>query len=76
MIEWEVKLKQKKWILKVTWTVQKEKDMTLKVELPSWLGVQYATGEERSSFIRNEEAEPNQKRSPVGDMSGGESKEQ
>ena len=50
--------------------------MTLKVELPSGLGVQYATGEERSSFIRNEEAEPNQKQRPVVDVSDGESKVQ
>ena len=69
-------IKIKNWILKVTWTVQKEKDMILKVEIPSWLGVQYAPGEERSSFIRNEEAEPNQKQRPVVDVSDGESKVQ
>ena len=40
------------------------------------MGVQYATGEERSSFIRNEEAEPKQKHGPAVDVSDGESKVQ
>ena len=49
--------------------------MTLKEELPRSIGAQYATGEEcRNSSRRNEEAESNQKRHPVVDVSGGESK--
>ena len=51
--------------------------MALKDKPPGSVGVQYATGEEqKNSSRRNEEAEPNQKRSPVVDMSGGESKVQ
>ena len=39
--------------------MKKQKDMTLKDELPSSTGTQYATGEEwRNSSRRNEVAEP------------------
>ena len=55
--------------------MKRQKDMTLKDELPRSVGVQYATGEEwRYSSRRNEEAEPKQKQCPVVVMSGGESK--
>ena len=55
--------------------MKKQKDMTLKDELPRSVGVQYATGEERrSSSRRNAEAEPKQKQCPVMDVSDGESK--
>ena len=58
-------------------SMKRQKDMALKDKPPGSVGVQYATGEEqKNSSRRNEEAEPNQKRSPVVDMSGGESKEQ
>ena len=51
--------------------------MTEKDELPRLVGAQHATGEEqRNSSRRNEEAEPKQKRCPVVDVSGGESKVQ
>ena len=40
------------------------------------MGAQYATGEEKSSFIRNEEAEPKQKQCPAVDVSDDESKVQ
>ena len=51
--------------------------MALKDKPPRSGGVQYATREEqKNSFRRNEEAEPNRKQSPDVDMSGGESKEQ
>ena len=51
--------------------------MTLKDELPRLVGAQYAIGkEQRNSSRRNEEAEPKQKRCPVVDVSGGESKVQ
>ena len=39
--------------------MKKQKDMTLKDEVPGLVGSQYATGEEqRNSSGRNEEAEP------------------
>ena len=58
-------------------SMKRQKDMTLKNELPRSVGAQYATGEEwRNSSRRNEEAEPKQKRCPVVDVSGGESKVQ
>ena len=39
--------------------MKKQKDMTLKDEVPRLVGSQYATGEEqRNSSGRNEEAEP------------------
>ena len=43
-------------------SMKKQKDMTLKDELPRSIGTQYATGEEqRNSFRRKEEAEPKRK---------------
>ena len=40
-------------------SMKRQKDMTLKDELPSSVGAQYATGEEwRNSSRKNEEAEP------------------
>ena len=40
-------------------SMKRQKDMTLKDELPKLVGAQYATGEEwRNSFRKNEEAEP------------------
>ena len=54
--------------------MKRQKDMTLKDELPRLLGAQYATREEqRNSSRRNEEAEPKWKQCPVVDVSGGES---
>ena len=42
--------------------MKRQKDRTLKDELPRSVGAQYATGEEwRSSSEKNEEAEPKQK---------------
>ena len=46
--------------------------MTLKDELPRWVGAQYATGEEKRSR-RNEETEPKWKQCPLVDVSGGKS---
>ena len=55
--------------------MKRQKDMTLKDELPRSVDVPYATGEEhRNSSRRNEAAEPKQKQSTVVDMSSGESK--
>ena len=48
--------------------------MTLKDELPTNIGAQYATREEwRNNSRRNDEAEPKRKQSPGVDVSGGES---
>ena len=52
---------------------KRQKDMTLKDELPRLVGVQYATGEEqRNRCRRNEEAEQKRQQCPVVDVSGGE----
>ena len=43
-------------------SMKKQKDKTLKDELPRSVGVQYATGKQwRNSSRKNKEAEPNQK---------------
>ena len=56
-------------------SMKRQKDMTLKDELPRSVGAQYASGEEwRNSSRKNEEAEPKQKQYQVVDVSGGESK--
>ena len=55
--------------------MKRQKDRTLRDELPSSIGAQCAKGEEwRNSPRRNEEAEPKRKQCPVVDVSGGESK--
>ena len=56
-------------------SMKRQKDRTLKDEIPRSVGAQYATGEEwRNSSTRNEEAEPKQKQCPVVYVSGGENK--
>ena len=51
--------------------MRKQKDMTLKDELPRLVAAQYATGEEwRNNSIKNEEMEPKQKQHPSVDMTG------
>ena len=56
-------------------SMKRQKDRTLKDELPRLEGVQYATGEEqRNSSRRNEEGEPKQKKLPAVGVSGGESR--
>ena len=53
----------------------RQKDMTLKDELPRSVGSRYVNGEEwRNSSRKTEEAEPKWKQVPVVDVSGGESK--
>ena len=60
---------------KPTNSMERQKDRTLKVELPRLVCAQCATREEwRNSSRRNEEAEPKWKRCPVVDATGGESK--
>ena len=54
--------------------MKRQKDSTLKDELPRSVGAQYATGQkQRNSSRRNEEAEPKWKQCPGVDVSGGES---
>ena len=58
-------------------SMKRQKDMTLKDEPPRLASAQHATGEEqRNSSRSNEEGESKQKRHPVVDVSGGESKVQ
>ena len=55
--------------------MKRQKDRTLKDELPRSVGAQYATGEEwRNNFRKNEGMEPKQKHHPVVDVTGGRSK--
>ena len=55
--------------------MKRQKDRTLKDELPRWVGVQYATEDQwRNNSRENEEREPKQKRHPVVDVTGGRSK--
>ena len=50
---------QHSWLENPMNSMKKQKDMTLKDEVPGLVGSQYATGEEqRNSSGRNEEAEP------------------
>ena len=52
-------------------SLKRQKDRTLKGELPRSVGVQYATGDHwRNNSRKNEEMEPNQKQHPVSDVSG------
>ena len=56
-------------------SIKRQKDRTLKDELPRSVGAQYATGEEwRNSSRKNEEAEPKQKQCAVVDVIGDGSK--
>ena len=55
--------------------MKRQKDRTLKDELPRSVGAQYATGEEwRCSSRKNEEAEPKTKQCPAVDVTGDGSK--
>ena len=52
-------------------SMERQKDMTLKDELPRLIGAQYATGENwRNTSRKNEEIEPKQKQCPVVDVTG------
>ena len=53
----------------------RQKDKTLKDELPRLVGAEYATREEwRNNSRKNEEMEPKEKQCPVVDMTGDGSK--
>ena len=55
--------------------MKRQRDMTLKDELPKLVDAQYATGEEQTNISRrNEEALTKQKQPRVVDVSGGRSK--
>ena len=56
-------------------SMKRQKDMTLKDELPRSLGAQYATGDQwRNNIRKNEGIEPKQKQHPVVDRTGDGSK--
>ena len=55
-------------------SMKRQKDRTMKDELPRLVGAQYATGKEwRNNSRNNEEMEPKQKQCPVVDITGDES---
>ena len=57
--------------------MKRQKDRTLKDELPKSVGVQYATGDQwRNNSRKNEGMEPKQKQHPVVDVTGDRSKVQ
>ena len=56
-------------------SMKRQKDMTLKDELPRLVGAQYDTGEEWTNNSRkNEEMEPKQKQCPIVDVTDDGSK--
>ena len=56
-------------------SMKRQKDRTLKEELPRSVGAQYATGNQwRNNSRKNEEMEPKQKQYPVVDVTGDRSK--
>ena len=55
--------------------MKRQKDRTLKDELPRSVGAQYATGDQkRNNSRKNEEMEPKQKQHQVVDVTGDRSK--
>ena len=58
-------------------SMKKQKDRTLRDELPRSVGAKYATGDQwRNNSRNNEEREPKQKQHPVVDVTGDGSKVQ
>ena len=56
-------------------SMKRQKDRTLKDELPRLVGAQYATGDQwRNNSRKNEEMEPKQKQQPVVHVTGDGSK--
>ena len=52
-------------------SMKRQKDRTLKDELPRSAGAQYATGDQwRNNFRKNEGMEPKQKQHPAVDVTG------
>ena len=62
--------------LRTPWSVKRQKDRTLKDQLPRSVGTQYAPGDQwRNNSRKNEETEPEQKKKhPVVNVSGDGSK--
>ena len=57
--------------------MKRQKDVTLKDELPRFVGAQYSIGEEwKTNYRKNKETEPKQKQHPVVDMTDDRSKVQ
>ena len=55
--------------------MKRQKDRTLKDELPKSVGAQYATGDQwRNNSRKNEEMEPKQKQNPIVDVTSDEVK--
>ena len=58
-------------------SMKRQKDRTLKDELPRSIGAQYGTGDQwRNNSRKNEETDPKQKQLPVVDVTGDGSKVQ
>ena len=58
-------------------SMKRQKDRTLKEELPRSVGAQYATGDQwRNNYRKNEETDPKQTEHPVVDGTGDGSKVQ
>ena len=56
-------------------SMKRQKDRTLKDELPRLVGAQYATGDQwRNNSRKNDEMEPKQNQHPVVDVTGDGSK--
>ena len=56
-------------------SMKRQKDRTMKDELPRWVGAQYATGDQwRNNSRKNEGMEPKQKEYPAVDVTGDRSK--
>ena len=56
-------------------SMKRQRDRTLKDELPRQISAQYATGDQwRTNSRKNEEVEPEQKQCPVVDVAGDRSK--
>ena len=62
---------QYSWLENLMNSMKRQKDRTLKDELPRFVGAQFATGEEwRNNSRKNEETVPKQKQHPVVDVTG------
>ena len=55
-------------------SMKKQKDRTLKDELPRLVGAQYATGDQWRNNYRKNEMDSKQRQYPVVDVTGDESK--
>ena len=59
------------WLENPMNSMKRQKDKTLKYELPRSRGAQYATGDQwRNNSRKNEKIEPKQKHQPVVDVTG------